>query len=229
MRSIETVTVQLYQSWEPWSEDLQIESINILKLSNREVVLLKASTKISEDPAYQKHMSEVIIAHEIIPNNIKILKGETSTNFTWITIVKSKVDGIENLFLKTHENSESLFKLHTDEWKKFWQENSISVNGNDELSKSIQASLFAMAASLPSLNTFHSRDAFYGLSPSGLGLGGPKLDGYQGHSFWDTEIWMHPPILLLEPKWSRELLNYRYIVRESAYHNAQNTGYKGLR
>lgn len=55
------------------------------------------------------------------------------------------------------------------------------------------------------------------------------LEVYLGHSFWDTEVWMLPSILLLQPKWSAELLNYRYAMRTAARDNANKTGYKGYR
>jgi trehalose/maltose hydrolase-like predicted phosphorylase len=45
----------------------------------------------------------------------------------------------------------------------------------------------------------------YSLSPMGLsGL------GYNGHVFWDTEIWMYPPLLMLQPDIARSLLEYHY-------------------
>ncbi len=42
-------------------------------------------------------------------------------------------------------------------------------------------------------------------------------------------MWMHPPILLLNPQWSEEVLNYRYRSRLAAAHNARETGYEGYR
>jgi trehalose/maltose hydrolase-like predicted phosphorylase len=45
----------------------------------------------------------------------------------------------------------------------------------------------------------------YGLSPMGLsGL------GYNGHIFWDMDLWMYPGILALDPKLARPLIEYRY-------------------
>jgi protein-glucosylgalactosylhydroxylysine glucosidase len=82
---------------------------------------------------------------------------------------------------------------------------------------------------LPSLNTHQTNQEFYGLAPGGLPKGGLLLAEYQGHSFWDTETWMHPPVLLMQPEWSEDLLNYRYMVRQAAADNARLTGYKGWR
>ena len=49
---------------------------------------------------------------------------------------------------------------------------------------------------------------YCGLSPGGLANGLLGQD-YQGHSFWDTESWMFPALLLLQPRTARALLDYR--------------------
>lgn len=199
-------------------------------LANREVNLIWAETKTFEDPIYQKESTKVCILRENVPKFIEIPSGQFSVTFTWLTIMQHTSDGIEELFQRLHGmTAVDLLWAHTREWSYFWEENGISVNGNDELLKSITSSLYAIASSLPSLKRFSDNGPYYGLSPSGLGLGGPKLEGYQGHGFWDTETWMHPAILLLEPEWSERLLNYRHLMRDAAYDNARNTGYKGLR
>lgn len=211
------------------SEDLSVQNIKRATTLNRTVYLMNATTIVSEDPNFQQELPNVYVLYENIPHKIELHLGEVYKKFVWITIIDSTDISDLSLFEQVHNDYERLFTLHTAEWKTFWNENSIIVDGNDGLSKSIQSSLYAIASSLPSLNNFRTREPFFGLSPSGLGLGGPKLEGYQGHSFWDTEIWMHPPILLLEPKWSEKLLNYRYMLRQTARENAENTSYKGLR
>jgi hypothetical protein len=41
--------------------------------------------------------------------------------------------------------------------------------------------------------------------------------GYNGHVFWDTELWMYPPLLLiLQPEIARSLLDYRFERMEMA-------------
>lgn len=81
---------------------------------------------------------------------------------------------------------------------------------------------------MPSLNTNQNRSAYYGLSPTGLGRGGLDAD-YQGHNFWDTEIWMLPTITQLSNEWSQELLQYRLKHLPAARYYANITGYKGAR
>lgn len=221
--------LQLHLSQNPGgnSEDLLITSKRSIIILDKSVVIVEAITKVLEDPDYQKEFSAVSILYEQIPEMIELLPKQTVSEFTWIMIVQSNSSGIEQTFEELHERQE-LLAMHTNEWQKFWNENRVIAEGNDELSDVIDASIYALTSALPSLNTSKSRSRYFGLSPSGLGV--DKLhDVYQGHSFWDTEIWMHPTILLLEPSWSEDLLNYRYDMRNTAHDLAKETGYNGFR
>lgn len=52
---------------------------------------------------------------------------------------------------------------------------------------------------------------------------------FSGHNFWDTEMWMFPPILLLYPQYARKLLQYRLDNVYVAAELARITGNKGYR
>ncbi|MEM9261189.1 MAG: glycoside hydrolase family 65 protein, partial [Bacteroidota bacterium] len=62
------------------------------------------------------------------------------------------------------------------------------------------------------------------LSLSPVGLSGL---GYNGHVFWDTELWMFPALLVMQPDLARSLLDYRYERLEAARQNAFNHGFRG--
>ncbi|KAH8282516.1 hypothetical protein KR054_008130, partial [Drosophila jambulina] len=124
-----------------------------------------------------------------------------------------------------------LLKKHTDSWSSFWDnEFSIELKGGDvlELSQIVNAGIFYLASSLPSLETNQENEPFYGLSPTGLGRGNLEAD-YQGHSFWDTEIWMLPIVTQFGFQYAKEVLDYRFRKLEAARFNANATGYKGAR
>lgn len=85
-----------------------------------------------------------------------------------------------------------------------------------------------MASSLPSPNTNLNKSLYYGLSPTGLARG-VLDDDYEGHNFWDTEIWMFPIVVQLNENWGLDLLDYRFNHLNAALYNANITGYKGAR
>jgi len=56
---------------------------------------------------------------------------------------------------------------------------------------------------------------------------GLSSQNYNGHIFWDTELWMYPPLLLLNKDIARSLVNYRSDRIEKAREKAINFGYNG--
>jgi kojibiose hydrolase len=112
------------------------------------------------------------------------------------------------------EGRERLLRHHEAEWEKLWQSD-IIVEGDEEAQRAIHSALYH-------LYSFARPGTAYSLSPMGLsGL------GYNGHVFWDTELWMYPPLLMLQPDIARSLLEYRFERLDMAKQNAFAHGYKG--
>ncbi len=52
-------------------------------------------------------------------------------------------------------------------------------------------------------------------------------EGYKGHTFWDTEIFVLPYYTYTNPKIARSLLEYRYLSLPGAHRKAKENGYEG--
>jgi len=112
------------------------------------------------------------------------------------------------------EGKDRLLMRHKQAWDVLWQGN-VTITGNPQVTRDIRFALYH-------LYSFARAGTGYSLSPMGLsGL------GYNGHVFWDTELWMYPPLLMLQPDIARSLLDYRYDRLEAAKQNAFAHGYKG--
>ncbi|MDH4057709.1 MAG: glycoside hydrolase family 65 protein [Cyclobacteriaceae bacterium] len=112
------------------------------------------------------------------------------------------------------EGTERLLMRHEAEWNKLWQSD-IVLEGDVQAQRDIRFALYH-------LYSFAREGTGYSLSPMGLsGL------GYNGHVFWDTELWMYPPLLVMQPKIARSILEYRFERLEAAKQNAFAHGYKG--
>lgn len=113
------------------------------------------------------------------------------------------------------EGTERLRQRHEAEWEKLWQTGDIIIDGDLQAQKDVRFALYHLYA-------FAREGTALSLSPMGLsGL------GYNGHVFWDTELWMYPPLLMLQPDMARSLLEYRFQRLEAARKNAFSHGYKG--
>jgi protein-glucosylgalactosylhydroxylysine glucosidase len=112
------------------------------------------------------------------------------------------------------EGRERLLKRHRESWDRLW-DSDILIDGDPEAQRATHFALYH-------LYSFCRVGQAYSLSPMGLsGL------GYNGHVFWDTEIWMYPPILMLHHELAKSLLEYRFNRLEAAKNNAKSHGYKG--
>ncbi len=110
--------------------------------------------------------------------------------------------------------TDQLIKRHEQQWDDLWK-GDIKIVGNEQDQRDVRFSLY-------NLYSFVRAGSGYSLSPMGLsGL------GYNGHVFWDTEIWMYPPLLMLHPEIARSILDYRYNRLDAAMKNARSHGYKG--
>lgn len=112
------------------------------------------------------------------------------------------------------EGTERLLQRHESEWSKLWQSD-ILIEGDVEAQRDVRFALY-------NLYSFGREGTSYSLSPMGLsGL------GYNGHVFWDTELWMYPPLLVMQPAIARSLLEYRFERLDAARQNAFAHGYQG--
>ena len=113
-----------------------------------------------------------------------------------------------------HEGKEQLLNRHSQLWEELWQ-GDIEIVGDLKAQQQVRFALFNLYGSGASGNRLS-------ISPMGL-----SSQGYNGHIFWDAEMWMFPPLLLLQPTMARSMLDYRFDRLEAARKRALSFGYKG--
>ncbi len=151
----------------------------------------------------------------------KEIKKETSLEFAWTAAECSTQDFFDP---KTESERFVIFNLLTakndllDQHKALWEalwEGDIIVEGDLQSQQDIRLALYH-------LYSFSRGDSDLSISPMGL-----SSQGYNGHIFWDTELWMFPPLLVLNQDIARSLVNYRSDRLLMAKRKAINFGYKG--
>jgi hypothetical glycosyl hydrolase len=60
-----------------------------------------------------------------------------------------------------------------------------------------------------------------------IGAKGLSGEGYKGHTFWDTEIFMLPYFTFTHPEIAKKLVTYRYLGLAGAHKKAAENGYRG--
>ena len=152
--------------------------------------------------------------------SIQLKKGETFC-FSLVGSVCSSRDFFDpyneaerQLIYAVHEGEEALMQAHYRLWDELWQ-GDIRIEGDDDAQRIVRFALF---------NLYSSCRGGSRLSIPPMGL---SLQGYNGHIFWDTELWMYPPMLLLNQDIARSMLDYRFDRLPAARKKALAYGYRG--
>ncbi|GAA0381343.1 glycoside hydrolase family 65 protein [Paenibacillus motobuensis] len=112
---------------------------------------------------------------------------------------------------------DALFQDHAAAWAKVWNEYGIIIESKNSFDLlALRFALYHLVVMTPA----HDRRM-------GIGAKGLSGEGYKGHSFWDTEIFILPFFIYSNPKTARSLLEYRYLGLEGARRKAKENGYAG--
>jgi protein-glucosylgalactosylhydroxylysine glucosidase len=173
------------------------------------------------------HGQEPRVIHEMWDNNMHLMKfskrikaGETYR----YTIAGSSITSAHHddplneaeratIFAKL-EGRERLINFHTKAWEELWKSD-IQIEGDAQSQQDIHSMMYHLYS--------FTREGT-ALSPSPMGLSGL---GYNGHVFWDTDLWMFPAVLVLHPEIAKSMVEYRFQRLEAAKRNAFSKGYKG--
>src|SRR5436190_3501631 len=193
------------------------------KSPTSKLLMCASNTFLFSEP----HGNEPRVIHEMWNNNMHLMKftrkmkaGETYRfSIAGSSITSAHHDDPLNeaeratIFAKL-EGRERLISFHTKAWEELWKSD-IIIEGDPQSQQDVHSMLYHLYS--------FSREGT-ALSPSPMGLSGL---GYNGHVFWDTELWMYPSILVLHPEIAKSLVEYRYQRLDAAKRNAFSKGYKG--
>lgn len=102
-------------------------------------------------------------------------------------------------------------------WKGYWDATDIQIQSENPYDQ------LAIRFAMYHLNIMVKRDD----DRVGIGAKGLSGEGYKGHSFWDTEIFLVPFYLFTNPAAARTLLSYRGKSLSGARKKAYENGYQG--
>lgn len=110
---------------------------------------------------------------------------------------------------------EALEKCQKEYMHHYWETADILIEGEgqEELVQGIRFNLFHIMQSA-------GRDG-----KTGMGAKGLSGEGYEGHYFWDTEMYVLPVFVYTEPEIAKKLLEYRYQTLPQARDRARVLGH----
>lgn len=111
---------------------------------------------------------------------------------------------------------DALLAAHVQAWAALWLKADIQIEGDNFAQKAIRFANFHLIQMAPRHD--------YRVSIAAKGLTG---EGYRGHVFWDTEIFILPFFIYTFPEEARNLLLYRHHTLPGVLKKAKENGYEG--
>ena len=160
-------------------------------------------------------------------STFRIRKGDTGSwekvcvLYTSRDFSAAEDEYVQNMVvLKTDEARDKgyggIFKESKAVWEEHWKKFDVRIKAEDSrLQLALRFAQFHLMSMIPADNR------------SSIAAKGLTGEGYKGHVFWDTEVFMLPYFVHTYPEKARQLLEYRVRKAEQAKKNAVQKGYKG--
>jgi len=148
-----------------------------------------------------------------------IQKGEILhfTKFVVYTDTNRHQNELDQNKVILNEVISNSFEYYADLQKKylndFWELADVKIEGDEKMQQGLRFNLFHLVQSV-------GKDQWSNISAKGL-----SGEGYEGHYFWDTEIYIFPFFLFTNPNLAKNLLNYRYNILDFARKRARQMGH----
>ncbi len=127
-------------------------------------------------------------------------------------------DPKEKALIAMQQHNQLLYQDYLEEQRQyleaFWRQSDIVIQGNIPDQQALRLMLFQTLQST-------GVDEFSNISAKGL-----SGEGYEGHYFWDTEIYILPTLIMNQPERAKKLLEYRYHILPMAKLRATELGHK---
>jgi trehalose/maltose hydrolase-like predicted phosphorylase len=128
--------------------------------------------------------------------------------------LKSALENHHNIMQSS--GYDGLFARHKESWSDFWRNADIIIEGDDKAQRAIRYNIYQLRISAS------AHDSRYSIAAKGL-----TGFGYLGHIFHDTENFMLPFFIYIQPSIARNLLLYRYHLLPAAREKARQNGFEG--
>ncbi|TCD48455.1 glycosyl hydrolase family 65 protein [Chlorobium sp. N1] len=111
---------------------------------------------------------------------------------------------------------EGEIRSHVELWEERWHQADVRIRGDEGAQKALRYNIYQLLINGPP-------------EPGGIGAKFLSSEGYLGHVFWDTEIFILPFYIYNFPEMARNMLLYRFNTLPGARENARRMGCEGAK
>ncbi|MET1053135.1 MAG: glycosyl hydrolase family 65 protein [Mycetocola sp.] len=220
-RAAGRVTERVFHPQEHWQDGNR--SVLSYRVANSEMTLALAADHIITTP------NEVTVERYIDGNIAKNVyavdarKGDTVTVTKIVTYHSSRSTPTRELVDRCRRTLDRIrsagvtaqYERQTEWLAEFWERSDVEVSGHDDVQQAVR------------WNLFHLAQAAGRADGLGIPAKGVTGNGYSGHYFWDTEIYMVPFMSYTSPLWARNALRIRERMLPAARDRARKLNEAG--
>ncbi|HSP22350.1 MAG TPA: family 65 glycosyl hydrolase, partial [Planococcus sp. (in: firmicutes)] len=181
-----------------------------------EVACVAASNIQSEGCEYSSRVTETGVEESFV------CAGTEPVRFTKYAVYTDTLrhgDDVTGKALETLEHVqgkpfEELLAEQKSYLDDYWAISDIAIDGDENVQEGIRFNLYQLLQSV-------GKDPASNIAAKGL-----SGEGYEGHYFWDTEIYIFPVFLMTNPAIAKNLLLHRYSILDSARQRAKEMGHE---
>lgn len=216
-RIFEKKYIQLLQKTVESNIDFIVNTVHSYAVNNQHVQIDPKMAierrKVFTEAVLDVEQNETV-TFEKISNIYTSRDKEYHTNYE-LAAVRDKT--LQSLKKEAAKGYESLLAVSASKWNDKWSHMSIDIKSKDNFDQlAIRFAHYHLMVMTP------AHDNRFGIGAKGL-----SGEGYKGHSFWDTEIFILPFFIYTYPEIARGLLEYRYNTIDGARRKAIQNGYEG--
>jgi alpha,alpha-trehalose phosphorylase len=150
---------------------------------------------------------------------VSIEKGETARLLKYTVFTDSlryadcEAHARRELKAAVEAGPERIYREQETSLADFWDKAAMEIEGDDTLNTAVRYNMYQLLQSA-------GKDAHCNIAAKGL-----SGEGYEGHYFWDTEMYIEPFFTLTVPELSRNFISFRYATLDEARKNARMLGH----
>jgi alpha,alpha-trehalose phosphorylase len=168
-----------------------------------------------ESSAREDHAAVVVLADLSAGESLRLSKfaayhwGDADQNGRLAARAKRTLDRA------LREGYESVEAAQRRDVAEFWERSDIEVEGAPEIQLAVRFNLFQLMQAT-------ARGEGHGVPAKGV-----TGRGYEGHYFWDTEVYVVPFLAHTNPHWAKQVLEFRLGMLDAARARAREVGHAG--
>ena len=187
-------------------------AVNGPQIAEAAAIGLPTGVAVTETKAQE---SPQVVSIEVA---LRVEHGRTYTFTKYVAASQENWGGLKSSVIDWAKEARgegfgSLLAKHKSAWHGLWKSD-IVVEGDPEIQRVIHSDLFYLYEN-STVNTTWAMGGC-GLSPN-----------YWGHSFWDSDSWDFPALVLLHPERAKSLVMFRSRTLPAAEARAKEYGYRG--